>query len=189
MKLDQVVELKSSFLSCEKDTEIIIKKLFIDSREHAKTLKKLLVCNTKDCLDNPEYDKVVANMDISFLVNNSYIRLSPKLSLGEHEEAKSYIIISYDNFVPSGNTEFRDNTISFDIMCNSDCWDLGDFRIRPLKIAGYIDGLLNKTKLTGIGTLNFIGCNELILDEKLSGYTLTYLATHDGEDLIPPQED
>jgi hypothetical protein len=59
--------------------------------------------------------------------------------------------------------------------------------MRPLKIVGYIDGILNNAKLSGIGTFNFIGCNELILDENLSGYTLTYRAVHDvdGDDKIP----
>ena len=42
--------------------------------------------------------------------------------------------------------------VNFDIICHTDYWNLGDYRLRPLKIAGYIDGILNKSKLTGIGT-------------------------------------
>ena len=45
--------------------------------------------------------------------------------------------------------------------------------------------LLNNEKLVGIGTLQFMGCNELILSEHLSGYSLSYLATHGREDYIP----
>lgn len=59
---------------------------------------------------------------------------------------------------------------------------MDNYQIRPIKIIGYIDGILNRTKLTGIGTLNYIGCNELILDENLSGYTLSYRAIHSSED-------
>ena len=70
-------------------------------------------------------------------------------------------------------------------MCHTDYWDLNDYKIRPLQIAGYIDGLLNNEKLVGIGTLQFMGCNELILSEHLSGYSLSYLATHGREDYIP----
>ena len=33
--------LKSSFLSCEKDIETILKKLFINSQPHSEILKRL----------------------------------------------------------------------------------------------------------------------------------------------------
>jgi hypothetical protein len=66
---------------------------------------------------------------------------------------------------------------------------MDDYQIRPLKIAGYIDGILNKSKLTGIGELNFMGCNELVLDEVLSGYTLSYRAIHGSDDKIPGEEE
>lgn len=65
---------------------------------------------------------------------------------------------------------------------------MDDFQIRPLKIAGYIDGILNNSKLTGIGELNFMGCNELVLDEVLSGYTLSYRAIHGSDDRIPDED-
>ena len=66
---------------------------------------------------------------------------------------------------------------------------MDDYQIRPLKIAGYIDRILNKSKLTGIGELNFMGCNELVLDEVLSGYTLSYRAIHGSDDKIPGEEE
>ena len=56
--------------------------------------------------------------------------------------------------------------------------------MRPIKIAGYIDGILNNNKLSGIGTLNFAGMNEIILDENLAGYCLMYTATHGSDDYI-----
>jgi hypothetical protein len=65
---------------------------------------------------------------------------------------------------------------------------MNDFQIRPIKIAGYIDGILNNTKLTGIGELNFMGLNEIVLDEVLSGYTLSYRAIHGSDDRIPDEE-
>jgi hypothetical protein len=65
---------------------------------------------------------------------------------------------------------------------------MGNYRLRPLKICGYIDGILNNTKLSGIGTFQFAGCNELILDENLSGYTLIYRAVHGSDDKIPGVE-
>ena len=109
----------------------------------------------------------------------------PKLKMKEHEEVKSYIILSFDNFVETSNPEFRDCTVSFDIICHTDYWDLGDYKLRPLKIAGIIDGILNDSKLTSIGELQFLGLNQLILSEELAGYTLTFQATHGSDDNIP----
>ena len=42
---------QTTFLSCEKDQETILKKLFVESKPYSDDIKKLLVVNTKDCLD------------------------------------------------------------------------------------------------------------------------------------------
>lgn len=193
MKRDlAVTNIQSSFLSCEKDVEKILKKLFIESKPYSDELKRLLVINTKDCLDNKEdeqYKKKLSEMTLGKMMEQGYIKLNPKLRLPEHEEIKAYVIISFDNFTPNAtNPEFRDCTINFDVLCHTDYWDIGNYRIRPLKICGYIDGLLNKTKLTGIGELHLIGCNELLLSEELSGYSLTYKAIHGSDDKIPSED-
>ena len=54
MKRDLVLTkpLTSSFLSCEKDTETILRKLFVESRPYSDTLKRLLLIPNKDALDN-----------------------------------------------------------------------------------------------------------------------------------------
>ena len=179
--------IKSSFLSCEKNTELILQKLFVDNKQHSRKLKKLLVINNKDCLNNPKYDDIVNKMSIGDMINEGYVRLYPKFAMQEHQEVKAYILISYDNFAMTDNPEFRDCTIDFDIICHTDYWDCGDFKIRPLQIAGYIDGLLNNEKLVGIGTLHFLGCKELLYNEHLSGYTLSFAAVHGREDYIPDE--
>lgn len=181
-------EFKSSFLSCEKDTEAIIKKLFVDSRPYSDLLKRLLIINTSDCLydmTNQKYIERIDKMTVQKLREEGYIRLEPKIPFGENEEVKSYIRISFDNFTPARNNEyFRDCIVEIDIICHPEYWDLGNYRQRPIKIAGYIDGILNGSKLSGIGTLNFIGMNEIILDENLAGYCLMYSAVHGADDII-----
>ena len=191
MKRDLVkFGLKSSFLSCEKDAETILRKLFIESRPYSDYLKRLLVVNTSDCLDanNTIYQKKVEEMTVSNLMENGYVQLVPKILMPEHEETKSYIILTFDSFVPSGNPQFRDCIVSFDVICHTDCWDIGDYRLRPFKIVGYIDAILNNSKLSGIGTLNFMGCKQLLLNQELGGYSLNYIATHGSDDSIPPIE-
>jgi hypothetical protein len=181
-------KLKSSFLSCERDYEKILSKLFVESNPYSEQLIRLLTINTKDCLENTtneDVQKRVKEMSLAKLRSDGYIRLEPKVKFGEHEEVKSYLLISFDNFTTNtSNPEFRDCTVSFDILCHTDYWDIGSFRLRPLKIAGIIDGLLNNSRLSGIGTFQFFSCNELVLDEVLSGYTLTYRAIHGTDDKI-----
>ena len=192
MKRDQIITkpIKSSLYSCEKDAEAIIKKLFVSSKPYSDELKRLLVINTKDCLDdsNENYRKIVENTSVKELMEQKYITLVPKLKMKEHEEVKSYIILTFDNFSPTTNPEYRDCIVSFDIICHTDYWELGNYALRPLKIAGIIDGILNECKLSGIGTFQFLGLNELVLNEALSGYTLMFEATHGNDDNLAPEE-
>lgn len=186
-------QFSSSFLSCEKDIEEILRKLFVSSKPYSDYLKKLLVINTKDCLDNETSTTIqqkIADMNLAKLRQEGYIKLEPKIRFGENEEVKSYIIVSCDNFSPNAtNPHYRDCTVTFDIICHTDYWDIGNYRVRPLKIAGYIDGILNKARLSGIGTFQFMGCNQLVLNETLSGYTLMYRAVHGNDDKIDVEEE
>ena len=177
----------SSFLSCPKDTQILLQKLFVQSRPFSDRLKKLLIINNPDCLtaNKQEYQKLIDDYNISKLIEKGYIRLNPKIIRGTHEEIKSYIILSFDNFSPNRVSErYLDYTVHFDIVCYNDAWVLNNLEVRPLMICGYIDGILNNAKLSGIGTLHFMGCKKVVLDEKLSGYTLMYEATHGSDDWI-----
>lgn len=170
-------QFSSSFLAYEKDMQAILRRLFIESRPYSEMLKRLLVINTKDCLDNTQsvvYNQKLNQMTLTKLKENGYIRLAPKLQFDQHNQVQSYIIMTFKNFVPSQNPQFRDCTIVFDILCHTDYWDIGDYRLRPLKIAGYIDGILNHARLSGIGTLQFLGCDEIVLGPNLAGYTLLY---------------
>lgn len=194
MKRDLVrlPRLDSSFLSCEKDTETILRKLFIESQPYSNQLKKLLVINTKDCLDEENEEKyleIINQMTLSQMREKGYFKLEPKIRMLEHQEIKAYMIISFDNFTPNAsNPQYRDCNVNFDILCHTDYWDIGNYRLRPFKIIGIVDGLLNNSKLSGIGVLNFAGCDGLVLDENLSGYTLTYRATHMTDDNLPGVE-
>lgn len=192
MKKDLIIsplDFNSSFLSCEKDLETILRKLFIESQPFSDDLKRLLVINTKDCLDNKNsqvYNNILKDISIATLREKGYIKFEPRISMVEHEDVKSYLIFSFDNFQPNPtNPEFRDCNIYIEILCHTSYWDLGGCRLRPLKICGYIDGILNKSKLSGIGTLQFMGCTELILDETLSGYNLCFRAVHGSDDKLP----
>lgn len=175
--------LKTSFMSVAKDQEVIWKKLLVDS-PYKNLLKRLLVVNTNDCLDlsNQAYSEDIDNFSIKQLMDDGYIRIIPKLGFGEHEEVKSYILLEFDDFVPTNNPQFRDCIVSFTIICHLDYWGLDDYQLRPHLIAGYVDGIMNEAKLSGIGTLQFIGASQIVLNEYLGGLALRYIATHGDDD-------
>ena len=186
------LEFTSSFLSCQNDLETILKKLFIESEPYSTELKKLLVINTKDCLDrnNIIYQNAIKDMSLARLKEQGYIRLVPKIQFEQHSEVKSYLLFSFDNFHPNRNNPmFRDCNVFIEAICNTECWALGNFRSRPIKICGYVDAILNNAKLSGIGTFQFESCSEIILDSNLAGYSLAYSAIHGSDDLLPSQHD
>lgn len=191
----------SSFLSCEQDAEKIVKLLFVNSKPYSDRLKRLLIVNKPDCLDenNQDYQRLIDSKPLSVLRKEGYVRLNPKIARKEFQEIKSYILITFDNFSPNRiDPKFMDCTVNFDIICYDDEWDLQGFRERPIMIAGYIDGILNSIsnqnkiawqnrgasniKLSGMGEYAFLGCNLAVLNEDISMYTLSYRAVHFTED-------
>lgn len=173
MKIENYQFPRSSFLSAEKDFALIVQQMLSNKR-----LQKLLYYADKNCEKAPD----LTQEQLLSLVGNQ-IRLIPKLEIDK--DVFAYIIISCDQFVPNvSNPEFRDNTIIFDIVCHYDQWNLGDFKLRPYKIAGEIDSMFNDRHLTGIGLLEFLGANQIILNDELGGLQLMYTAIHGSDDKI-----
>ena len=180
MKIENYQFPKSSFLSINKDLDIIINRILKNER-----LQKLLYYS----VNNPLEQKVL-NEDEQLELVSKNIKIVPKLYIDG--SVMNYIIISFDNFIPNAtNPEFRDNVISFDIICHFDQWQLNDFNLRPYRIAAELDSIFNNTHLTGIGTLQFLGCNQLLLNEEFAGVSLMYAAVHGEEDkkgMLNPRE-
>ncbi len=170
MKVEGYKVPKSSFLSMEKDTGIIVNNILNNNR-----LKKLLYYTTNDAL---ERDNLTEEQSLELLQNN--IKLVPKFYVDG--SVLNYILINFDNFLESENPEFRDNTIAFDIVCHYDQWHLKDFALRPYKIAGEIDSMFNNKKLTGIGYLEFMGATQIVLTDEFAGLCLLYRTFHGEED-------
>ena len=132
MKIVSYEYPKSSFLSLEKDLQIIVDKIIKNDR-----LKKMLFYTTKDCLSKPDVSE-----DDSIEMFGKNIKIVPKLVVDS--SVLNYIIISFDNFTGNAtNPEFRDNIIEFDIICHFDQWQMKDFELRPYKIAAEIDSMFN----------------------------------------------
>ena len=171
MKVREYKIPHSSFLAMEKDLAIITDLMLKNNR-----LKKLLYYTTNNALDLSNLTEEQTSE-----LFGKHIKIVPKLYIDG--SVLSYVIISFDNFTPNAeNPEFRDNVISFDIICHFDQWHLKDFQLRPYKIAAEIDSMINEKHLTGIGTLHFLGANQIILNDEFAGLSLMYQAINGEED-------
>ena len=171
MKIESYTFPHSSFLSVEKDMDIITNTLIKNDN-----LKRLLHYTTKDCLSLP---KLTEDETLELFGKN--IKMIPKLYVDN--SVLNYISVSFDNFTPNmTNPEFRDNIIEFDIVCHFDQWQLRDFKLRPYRIAAEIDSMFNGKYLTGIGKLEFFGANQEVINNEYAGLCLMYNAIHGEED-------
>ena len=171
MKIDRYRYPESSFLSVDKDMDIIIGWLLKNDR-----FKKMLQYTTKDAMNKPDLseEQTVELMGTNF-------KKVPKIYVDG--SVLNYIILSFDNFTPNvSNPQFRDNVIMFDIICHFDQWELLDNQLRPYRLAAEIDSTFNGRHLTGIGKLEFMAMNQIILNDEFAGLSLMYRAVHGGED-------
>lgn len=174
MKINGYFPPKSSFLSVEKDMGIITSEMLKNDR-----LKRLLFYTSEDALDRPNL-----NSEQSAGLFGKQIKNIPKLYVDS--SVLAYIIINFDNFIPNAtNPEFRDNIVEFDIICHFDQWKLKDFQLRPYRIAAEIDSMFDGKHLTGIGLLEFIGANQIVLTDEFAGLCLMFRAVHGEEDKAP----
>lgn len=160
----------SSFMSVDKDLSLITSWMLKN-----KNLCKMLYYTDRDALDRPNLTE-----EQKYSLMNKQIKIVPKIYVDS--SVLAYIIISMDNFTPSENPQFRDNIITFDIICHFDQWHLQDFQLRPYRIAAELDSMFNNEHLTGIGELHFMGASQIILSDEFAGLTLMYQAVHGGED-------
>lgn len=170
MKIENYHPPKSSFLSINKDMRLLIDKFLANDR-----LCKLLFYTDSNALN-----KTNLTDEQKIGMFNKNIKIVPKLYVDG--SVLNYMIISFDNFVESGNPQFRDNIIEFDIICHFDQWQLKDFDLRPYRIAAEIDSMLNGQKLTGIGRIEFLGANQILLTDEFAGICLMYRTYHGEED-------
>ncbi len=167
---------KSSLLGMPKDAAIIIDRILSNPN-----LLRLLVYETRDWQSQP----LPNGEQIKELFTSHQISSVPKIKIDSKE--KTYIRLTYGTVIRNAsNPEYRDNTFGIDIICHYDNWDLGDFELRPYRIAGEIDAMLDKTHLTGIGELEFVSATPYVYNEEFAGVSLTYLAIRGHEDQKNP---
>ena len=168
MKIDLTTPKNSNFEATGKDLKDVMFKILGN-----EDLLKLLKYTTPDSLT-----KTNLTPEEKTGMINSHIKVVPKLPTPE--DVGSYIIILFDTFTTnSNNPVYRDNVIMFDVICHTDTWVMDDYMLRPYKIMDQIDRMFNNTKLNGIGKVEFVAANSLILTSELAGFTMMYKVIND----------
>ena len=169
---------KSSFLGMEKDTSIIMRKILEN-----KNLLKLLYYTTPDWETK---DDLTAEQ-IKEMFDKKQISNIPQIKVDKDNYSANYLRVVFDLFSPNAtNPEYRDHTVEIKILCAFDNWGLDNFALRPYKIAGEIDSMLDGQYLTGIGRLSFLGAEQTVADNEFGGISLQYLAIRGNEDKVNP---
>ena len=173
---------KSSFLGMPKDCALLMDKILSN-----QNLLKLLYYNGRDWKEKPDLTSEQIKGMLSSDPEKRQISLVPRLYI--HPEVHTYLHISYGKFYPNAtNPHYRDNTFYIDIYCHYEDWDLGNYELKPYRIAGEIDAMLDGKHLTGIGELQFIEAGPAIYNEDFAGVSLTYYAIRGDEDKKNPLE-
>ena len=176
MKRNQYEYPKSSFLGLSKDTALIMDKVL-----NNKNVLKLLYYTTPDWKEQPD----LTATQIKSMFETKQISNVPKIFI--NKEQKNYLRITFNSFTPNDeNPYYRDSVIEIRILCHFEDWDLNDYELRPYRIAGEIDSMINGTHLSGIGEVQLLNAQADVYDEEFGGLTLTYLAIRGNEDKVNP---
>ena len=100
--------------------------------------------------------------------------IMPKI-FDDSTEKTSYIVAMFSNFVVNAlNPDFKLSSIRFDIACPYDEWVLNDKSLRPYLMMQEIDDMFNGAQMAGIGTLQFVRADSIVLTPQIGGYSMLY---------------
>ena len=132
-------------------------------------LCRLLKYQVRDPFDKEKYEDVDG---ITLL--NRQIMIMPKI-FDDSTEKTSYIVAMFSNFVVNAlNPDFKLSSIRIDIACPYDEWVLNDKSLRPYLMMQEIDDMFNGAKMSGIGTLQFVLAESIVLTPQIGGYSMIY---------------
>ena len=134
-----------------------------------QNLCRLLKYQVRDPFDKEKYQDVDG---VELL--NKQIMIVPKI-FDDSTEKTSYIVAIFSNFITNAlNPDFKISTIRFDVACPYDEWVLNDKSLRPYLMMQEIDNMFNGAQMAGIGTLQFVRADGLVLTPQIGGYSMQY---------------
>ena len=106
------------------------------------------------------------------------IRIKPKVHPNECTQA--FVIISIPEFETGDNMDFNDATLAIDVICPIDNWLIDDICPRPYKIMSQVYEELQGSRVTGIGTLEFVGALQNVIYEDVTDHQMIFTVTANG---------
>ena len=132
-------------------------------------LCRLLKYQVRDPFDEKKYEDVDG---VSLL--NKQIMIVPKI-FDDSTEKTSYVVAIFSNFITNTlNPDFKLSTVRFDVACPYDEWVLNDKSLRPYLMMQEIDDMFNQAQMAGIGTLQFVRAESIVLTPQIGGYSMLY---------------
>ena len=105
---------------------------------------------------------------------NKQIMIVPKI-FDDSTEKTSYIVAIFSSFKTNQlNPDFKISKVRFDIACPYDEWVLNDKSLRPYLMMQEIDNMFNGAQMAGIGTLQFVRAESIVLTPQIGGYSMLY---------------
>ena len=132
-------------------------------------LCRLLKYSVRDPFNTEKYEDVDG---VSLL--NKQIMIVPKI-FDDSTEKTSYIVALFSNFTTNMlNPDYKLSTVRFDIACPYDEWVLNEQSLRPYLMMQEIDNMFNQAQMAGIGTLQFVRAEAIVLTPEIGGYSMLY---------------
>lgn len=132
-------------------------------------LCRLLKYQVRDPFDKEKYEDVDG---VTLL--NKQIMIVPKI-FDDSTEKTSYIVAIFSNFMTNRiNPDYKISTVRFDIACPYDEWVLNEHSLRPYLMMQEIDDMFNQAQMAGIGTLQFVKAESIVLTPQIGGYSMLY---------------
>ena len=119
------------------------------------------------------FDEKYENVDGLDLLNKQ-IMIVPKI-FDESTEKTSYVVALFSNYVTNSfNPDYKLASIRFDVACPYNEWVLNERSLRPYLIMQEIDDMFNQAQMSGIGTLQFVRAESIVLTPQIGGYSMLY---------------
>ena len=132
-------------------------------------LCRLLKYQVRDPFDPVKYPDV-DGVDLL----NKQIMIVPKI-FDDSTEKTSYVVAMFSGFTTNMlNPDYKLSTVRFDVACPYDEWVLNDKSLRPYLLMQEIDDMFNQAQMAGIGTLQFVRADSLVLTPQIGGYSMWY---------------
>lgn len=132
-------------------------------------LCRLLKYQVRDPFNKEKY----ADVDGVDLLNKQ-IMIVPKI-FDDSTEKTSYVVAMFSGFTTNAlNPDYKLSTVRFDVACPYDEWVLDERSLRPYLIMQEIDDMFNGAQMAGIGTLQFVRADSLVLTPQIGGYSMLY---------------